>query len=239
MWRFCFARIRLHPLSGKILYHDSVPVVVCRFAFIIQDFVICRYQVTKHFCSRWSFASASSARGFRYFCSQADVAISVFGLSFVKDSCPSFPVASSSLRCNTESEVELAAAVLPDATDASGPNDSGDGEVEDELLSELTDNPGTTWGNKIVGLADNTFPIFGQSWLLTADPLVGVSVVFAKLTWRRDSWRFFELLHGYELNTWFFFAHHVHRRSWIDYEFSFSGLFEVKGVDLPLTSLGT
>ena len=28
MRRFCFARIRFNPLSGKILYHDSVPVIV-------------------------------------------------------------------------------------------------------------------------------------------------------------------------------------------------------------------
>ena len=62
----------------------------------------------------------------------------------------------------------------------SGPNGSCGGVVEDGLLSELTDDPGTTRGKKMC-LADITFPIFGQSWLLTADPLVEVSVVFAKL----------------------------------------------------------
>ena len=31
MWRFCFTRIRLSPLSSKILYHDSVSVIVSRF----------------------------------------------------------------------------------------------------------------------------------------------------------------------------------------------------------------
>ena len=62
-------------------------------------------------------------------------------LSFSQDSSPSFPELVSSLRTDTESEDELAAALLPDARDASGPNDSGDGVAEDELHSELTDNP--------------------------------------------------------------------------------------------------
>ena len=68
--------------------------------------------------------------------------LSFFSLS--QDSCPSFPELVSSVRPNTESEHELAAAVFPDARGACGPNDSGDGVVEDELLPELTDNTGTT-----------------------------------------------------------------------------------------------
>ena len=67
MWRFCFAWIRLNPLSGKIVFHDSVPVIVSRFTSLIENFVICRYQVTKLFCTKWSFASSSSARSPRYF----------------------------------------------------------------------------------------------------------------------------------------------------------------------------
>ena len=47
-------------------------------------------------------------------------------LSFSQDSCPSFPEVVPSLRPRTESEDELAAALSPDARDASGPNDSGD-----------------------------------------------------------------------------------------------------------------
>ena len=68
-----FARIRLNPLSG--LYHDCVSVIVSRFTSFVENLMICRYQVTKLFCSRWSFASASSARGFCYLGSQASVAI--------------------------------------------------------------------------------------------------------------------------------------------------------------------
>ena len=87
----------------------------------------------------------------------------------------------SSLRFNTESEDELAAALFPDARDASGPNDSGHGDEEDELLSELTDNPGTTRGTKLSVLQKILCPFLGQSWLLTADPPIGVSVVVANL----------------------------------------------------------
>ena len=60
-------------------------------------------------------------------------------LSLSQDSFPSFPELVSSLRPSTESEDELAAVLSPDGRDASGPNDSGDGVVQDELLSELTD----------------------------------------------------------------------------------------------------
>ena len=59
-------------------------------------------------------------------------------MSLPKKSCPSFLVASSSLRSKTESEDELAAAMFPEARGVSGPNDSCGGVVEDELLSELT-----------------------------------------------------------------------------------------------------
>ena len=64
MWRLCFARMRLSPLGGKILCHDSVPVIVSGFTFLIEDPVICRHQITTFCCSWWSFASASPARGF-------------------------------------------------------------------------------------------------------------------------------------------------------------------------------
>ena len=85
-------------------------------------------------------------------------------LSFSEDSCPSFPELVSSLRPNTESEDERAAALFPDARDASGPNHSGDGVVEDELLSELTDNTGTTRGTEFVCLAETFF----HFWLIVA-----------------------------------------------------------------------
>ena len=52
----------MNPSSGKILFHDSVPVIVPRFTSFIEDFVISRCQVTKLFCSKYCFASTSSAR---------------------------------------------------------------------------------------------------------------------------------------------------------------------------------
>ena len=74
----CSARLRLNPLNGKILYHDSVPVIVSGFTLLIEDFVICRYQVTKLLRTKLSFASACSTTGFCDFGSQAYVAISIF-----------------------------------------------------------------------------------------------------------------------------------------------------------------
>ena len=47
---------------------------------------------------------------------------------------------------------------FPDARDASGPNDSCGGDVEDELRPELTDNPGTTRGTKLSVLQIIRFP---------------------------------------------------------------------------------
>ena len=77
-------------------------------------------------------------------------------LSFSQDSFPNFPELVSSLRPNTESEDELAAALFSDARDASSPNDSDHGELEDEL----TDNRGTTRGTKLSVLRIILFPFW-------------------------------------------------------------------------------
>ena len=76
-------------------------------------------------------------------------------------------VASSSLRSNTESEDELAAALFPEATSTSLLDESCGGDVEDETLPELADNPGTTKVRNCT-FADDSLPFFGQPWLLTA-----------------------------------------------------------------------
>ena len=39
-------------VSGKILNHDSVSVIVSWFTILVEEFVTSRYQVTKLFCSR-------------------------------------------------------------------------------------------------------------------------------------------------------------------------------------------
>ena len=38
---FCFARIRLDPLSSQILYHDCISMIVSRFSFLLEDLVSC------------------------------------------------------------------------------------------------------------------------------------------------------------------------------------------------------
>ena len=59
-------------------------------------------------------------------------------------------VASSSLRSNIDSEDELSAALFPQTSGVSGPNDS--------WLSELTDDPGMTRGTKLSVLQIILFP---------------------------------------------------------------------------------
>ena len=59
---FCVARIRLNPLSCQILHHDSVSVIVSRLHPLRRTLLICCYQVTKIFCSRYGLASGLSAR---------------------------------------------------------------------------------------------------------------------------------------------------------------------------------
>ena len=58
-------------------------------------------------------------------------------------------MASSSLRADTDPEDELHAALFPETRGASGPNDSCGSAVEDELVPELVDIPGTTRGTKL------------------------------------------------------------------------------------------
>ena len=74
---FCFARIRLDPLSGQVLHHDCISMIVSRFTLFTKNFMVCCYQVTELFRSRHDCTSEFSAKSPCYFGSQADVAISV------------------------------------------------------------------------------------------------------------------------------------------------------------------
>ena len=47
---FCFARIRLDQLGSQVLHHDCISMIVSRFTFFTENFVICCYQVTNIFC---------------------------------------------------------------------------------------------------------------------------------------------------------------------------------------------
>ena len=75
---FCFARIRLDPLSGQVLYHDCISMIVSRFTNFTENFVIGCNQMTKIFCTRYGSANTSSARGPRDFGPLTGLAISVF-----------------------------------------------------------------------------------------------------------------------------------------------------------------
>ena len=75
---YCFARIRLDPLGGQVLHHDCMSMIVSRFTSFTKNFVICCYQITKIFCTRYGSAIASSARGPCNFGPFTDLAISVF-----------------------------------------------------------------------------------------------------------------------------------------------------------------
>ena len=74
---FCFARIRLDPLGGKVLYNCSVAMIMSRLTSFAKNFVIGCCQVTKIFCTKYDSAKTSSARGPRDLGPQADLAISV------------------------------------------------------------------------------------------------------------------------------------------------------------------
>ena len=74
---FCLARIRPNPLRGEILYCDSITVIVSRFTALIENFVICCYQVTDFFCTWCWFTSSPSAKSPRNLGSLADLAILV------------------------------------------------------------------------------------------------------------------------------------------------------------------
>ena len=76
---FCFARKSLDTLSGQVLHQDCISMIVSRFAIVAENLVICFYQVTKIYSSRYGFAIASSAWGPCNFGPFTDLAISVFG----------------------------------------------------------------------------------------------------------------------------------------------------------------
>ena len=75
---FCFARMRLDPLGGQVLHHDCISMVVSRFTIFTENLVICCYQVTKIFSTRYGSTIASPTRGPCNFGPLADLAISVF-----------------------------------------------------------------------------------------------------------------------------------------------------------------
>ena len=75
---FCFARIRLDPLGGQVLHRDCISMVVSRFTTFTENFLICCYQITKIFSTKYGSANAASAQSSCNFGPLTDLAISVF-----------------------------------------------------------------------------------------------------------------------------------------------------------------
>ena len=75
---FCFARIRLNPLGGQVLYDDCISMIVSRFTTFTENFAICCIQITKISCTRYGIANASPARDPCNFGPLTDLASSVF-----------------------------------------------------------------------------------------------------------------------------------------------------------------
>ena len=75
---FSFTRKRSDPLSTQVLHHQSISMIVSRFTSFTNNFVLCFYQVTKCFCTRYDFTSTSCARKPSKIWPLADLAISVF-----------------------------------------------------------------------------------------------------------------------------------------------------------------
>ena len=79
----CFARIRLDPLGGQVLHHDCISMIVSRFAIVAEDLVICCYQVTKFFCTKFDSANVFCTEPFWFWSSGRS---RNFGLSGVRNS---------------------------------------------------------------------------------------------------------------------------------------------------------
>ena len=102
--------------------------------------------------------------------------LSCFFLFYFCFSGPQFPLACSSLRS------------VSGLVDDVSCND----DVEDELVPELDDNPRTTRGTKlsVLHLYICISSPLGQPWLLSADPLIRISMFFAMLSEQQNCRRF-------------------------------------------------
>ena len=68
----------MDPLGGQVLHHDCTSIIVSRFTTFTENFVICCYQVTKIFCTKYGSAIASSSRSPCNLGPLTDLAVSVF-----------------------------------------------------------------------------------------------------------------------------------------------------------------
>ena len=54
------------------------------------------------------------------------------------------------------------------------------------MQEELADKPGTANGTQFNFVAINSFAIFGETWFLTAGPVVGIPMILAELPERKN-----------------------------------------------------
>ena len=75
---------------------------------------------------------------------------------------------------------------------------SFDVDVEDELLPELDDKPGTPRGTKLSVLHLKFLPLFGQPWFLTTDPLIDITILFEEFAQCQNGRRVIAYWHCHE-----------------------------------------
>ena len=127
---YCFARIRLDPLGGQVLHHDCISVIVSKFAIVTEDLVICCYQVTKIFSTRYgSFVIRSWRSHWRDVTSIGSSLSRVLVSLTVGDE--------DELEEDVEQWLSCLESVHVHELDGSDPED------------ELADKPGTTIGNEV------------------------------------------------------------------------------------------
>ena len=178
-WSLRFTRIILNPLNGKILYHDWVSMIVPRFTSFVEDFVTSCNQITKLFCQRYRLASAPSARSPCNFGSLADLHFFwTFLIWVMRNLCGCWHFCILEILCevlqpfgNTLAAVssKLLVAVLPQlpryfATlwDPMKLVRSCGCDVEEELVLEFDDSPGTAKGTEFSVLQNVCFPFWSD-----------------------------------------------------------------------------
>ena len=70
--------------------------------------------------------------------------------------------------------------------------DEDDEEVGVAVVEELVDKPGTTNGTQFDFFAINYLAILGETWSLTAGPVVSIPMILAELPERKNCENFFK-----------------------------------------------
>ena len=213
LWSFGFARIRLDPLSGLVLHHDCMSVIVSRFAIVTEDLVISCYQVTNFFSTRYGFAIASSAWGPCNFGPFTFRNLRIYEL-------PRSIVVSSGCPDRSSTELDTCTGVMSllfPSFRFSNLNFThcmwrrwgwrrwwGMTLLFQRCLWSRWQSRRWTWQtwyhnpNEVLRITYYPNPVLNEMWLLTIDPFVGIPVFLAHLSERQYCWRVFEDFHSQE-----------------------------------------